>query len=250
MRVQHPEVVADACRLRVYLVAEVRLYRETLGAALDSSPGLLVVGAGAADEPTVKDIETRRVDVALVDSASTRGTDLVRRIAALSPATRILAIAVREQIADILECAQSGADGYVGHDATLEDLAGHIQTVHRGELVCSPRVAALMFHHVAELATRHDTSVLTPLTGREQEIVLLIGRGLSNKEIARWLSIEVATVKSHVHHILEKLGVRRRSAVAARLRDGHDDRDAGAPDQPTAAVAVYSPGTTERERTR
>jgi two-component system, NarL family, nitrate/nitrite response regulator NarL len=137
----------------------------------------------------------------------------------------VVALGVSEDPDEVLECAEAGVAGYVSRRATVEDLVKTIEGVERGELCCSPRMAAEMFHRVAALAAGQAAARLFPLTVREQAIVQLISRGLSNKEIAHALSIEVATVKTHVHHILEKLGVPRRAAVAAWVgRDDHRAR--------------------------
>ena len=100
-------------------------------------------------------------------------------------------------------------------DAALLALADFAPTL----MLCSPRLVAIMFRQLAVLAgpVRHDADA-AQLTGREREIVQFIDEGLSNKEIARLLSIEVSTVKNHVHNILDKLQVTRRGEAAARLR--------------------------------
>ena len=89
-----------------------------------------------------------------------------------------------------------------------------------GRLTCSPEVSALMCERLARLSTGKSPQP-DALTGREREIAALIGHGLSNKEIANDLRIGVSTVKNHVHSILEKLNVRRRSAIVRQLREFH-----------------------------
>jgi DNA-binding NarL/FixJ family response regulator len=122
----------------------------------------------------------------------------------------------------VLEWAEVGASGYVPRDASLTDLVAAIERTARGELQCSAQVAAGMIRRVWALAKvagdREVPAGSTPLTPREREIMRLIDQGMSNKDIARHLGIGVATAKSHVHHILEKLHVRGRSQAAARMR--------------------------------
>jgi DNA-binding NarL/FixJ family response regulator len=102
--------------------------------------------------------------------------------------------------------------------------------VTRGEFLCSPGTAATLLRRVAALAAeRHTADNGARLTPREQQVVRLIDEGLSNKEIARRLSIEVRTVKNHVHSILEKLQVRRRGEAAARMRAVGASRLSGEP---------------------
>jgi two-component system nitrate/nitrite response regulator NarL len=96
-----------------------------------------------------------------------------------------------------------------------------VRSVTRGETLCSPRIAATLFRRVAALAADRrvgDERTLRRLTRRERQIVDLIADGLSNKEIAHRLQIEFATVKNHVHNILEKLQVTRRADAVAALR--------------------------------
>jgi DNA-binding NarL/FixJ family response regulator len=105
-------------------------------------------------------------------------------------------------------------------DGSLDDLVAIVQSVARGETLCSPRVAAILFKQVAVLASERQSRILSVhLTTREREIVDLIDRGLSNKQISHQLSVEVRTVKTHVHNILEKLQVHRRGEAAAWVRE-------------------------------
>ena len=158
-------------------------------------------------------------DIVVLDMASAGSLDLVTRVASSMPNARVVAFAVEETEHDILLCAEAGAAGYVAADGTLEDLVDSIRSVARGELLCSPRIAATLFRalRVQTPEASVDRLALT-LTAREREIAPLLERGLSNKEIASQLNIEVATVKNHVHNLLEKLQVGSRGEAAARLR--------------------------------
>ena len=109
--------------------------------------------------------------------------------------------------------------GYVSREDSLDDLVAVVESVGRGELLCSPRVAASLLRRVASRAgTRWDSAPTHHLTAREAQIGQLIQEGLSNKEIASRLGIEVTTAKNHVHNLLEKLQVHRRAEAVARLR--------------------------------
>src|SRR6185436_13278348 len=143
---------------------------------------------------------------------SARGSlDAIRRVSASSARARIVAFAVEETERDVLLCAEAGAAGYVACDGTMDDLVNTIHSVARGELLCSPRIAATLFRALHAQGSRPDGDRLAlTLTAREREIAPLIDRGLSNKEIAAHLRIEVATVKNHVHNLLEKLQVASR----------------------------------------
>jgi DNA-binding NarL/FixJ family response regulator len=119
---------------------------------------------------------------------------------------------------EVLACAEAGVTAFVDSNGTVHELVGAVESALRGELLCSPRITALLCDRLASLAgTRNEMT--EPLTRREREIAALIAEGLSNKEIASDLRIGPATVKNHVHNILEKLKVRRRAAVAALWRE-------------------------------
>ena len=131
---------------------------------------------------------------------------------------KTIIIGVPDKEEDILTCIeQEGAAGYLLMNASLHDLLMSINAVMRGEALCSPRIASLAFDRVSALARQVDRGYSineSKLTRREAEIVRLIDEGLSNKEIAARLHIEVSTVKNHVHNILDKLHLRNRySAV-------------------------------------
>jgi two-component system, NarL family, nitrate/nitrite response regulator NarL len=119
---------------------------------------------------------------------------------------------------EVLACARAGAAGFLPLESGPSELVAAIESIRRDELVCSPHVAALLFRGQAKRAPGLAGAETTHLTAREAEVLALIDRGLSNKEIAAQLSLSLTTVKNHVHRILEKLHVRRRGAAAARVR--------------------------------
>ncbi|MGH8286392.1 MAG: LuxR C-terminal-related transcriptional regulator [Steroidobacteraceae bacterium] len=198
--------------VRVMIVSEVRLYREGLMHALASQQGVEVVGGAAGD------VRICAPQLVLADSAIVRTTELAARAADLG--VPVVAFAVDEHDEEeVLACAEAGVAGFVARDATMEELLKAVQTAAHGDLPCSPRVARLLVRCVAARGLlRQRTHANARLTRREAEIVRLIDDGLSNKEIARRLSIETATVKNHVHHLLEKLQVHRRGEAAAIVR--------------------------------
>jgi DNA-binding NarL/FixJ family response regulator len=120
-----------------------------------------------------------------------------------------------------MACASAGVSGFVTPGGTINDVVAAVHSAVRGELVCSPRTAAMLLHRVSLLNARPPADTdKSALTQREQDIVLLLNDGLSNKQIARSLNIRNATVKNHVHSILSKLRISRRGEVAAQLRRG------------------------------
>src|SRR3982751_1489966 len=115
-------------------------------------------------------------------------------------------------------CAESGPRGYVPRDQSRDELVEVLKSAARGEALCSPQVAAALLKRVAGLATDGPDEPAVALTRRERGSAMLVERGLSKKEIAKRLVIEVPTVKTHVHTLLEKLNATRRADAAAWVR--------------------------------
>ncbi len=203
---------------RVLIVVGIRLYREGLAQLLATQNGFAVVGTASNGRDAAAQIEELTPDVALVDMATPDLDAIVSALAAPSPPIPLVAIGIADSDNDVLACAEKGAAGYVTRDASVEELAGTIERAAKGELICSPRTAGTLMRRLGRLAAELKPAPPTArLTRREREIGALMGEDLSNKEIASRLSIEVATVKNHVHNVLDKLQVHRRAEVARLL---------------------------------
>jgi DNA-binding NarL/FixJ family response regulator len=145
--------------------------------------------------------------------------EIVRALRDRHPTVPVVAFAVAGTPDAVVEWAEAGAAAFVGREATVDEMFETIVAATRGELLCSPRAAAALLARVSALSDRRDRAArLDSLTVREQEVARLLVEGLSNKQIAARLTIELATVKNHVHSILDKLGVagRRDAASVAR----------------------------------
>jgi two-component system, NarL family, nitrate/nitrite response regulator NarL len=197
------------------VATDVRLYREGLVDVL--SGRFELVGAAADRASAVEAARTEQPDVVLVDLAMEESSETISAVAEAGP--RVVALGVREVEDDVVACAEAGVAGYVTREAAIDELVDVVESVARGESLCSPRISALLLGRVAEVAHRRHGTPASRLTTREAEVVRLIDEGLSNKQIAARLSIEVATVKNHVHSILEKLEVERRGEAAALVRN-------------------------------
>jgi DNA-binding NarL/FixJ family response regulator len=136
---------------------------------------------------------------------------------------RIIAAAVREAEEEVVAWAEAGVIGYIPRTTALADFARRILDIHNGEQICSARVATGLLRRIAVTARqsvgRDGALPIAALTKREQQTAELIRNGLSDKEIARELNISLATTKAHVHNLLGKLNVQRRSQVAACLHE-------------------------------
>jgi DNA-binding NarL/FixJ family response regulator len=219
-----PAAPVDRAAIRVVVFCGVLLYREGL-ADLLASAGFGVTGVAADLTTATALVDAITPDIVLVDVTSSPGADAVRGVHQHEPGVDVIAFGVEDSDDHIVAQAEAGARGYVTRDASLEHLVSELECVARGETLCSPQVAAALMRRVASLATTQRAPG-EPLTVRELEIANLLEIGCSNKEIARQLVIEVATVKTHVHNILEKLDVRSRTDVAVWVRERRGAVDA------------------------
>ena len=203
---------------RVLLVADVRLYREGIHASLSKLPQFSVIGAAANVEEALRIAANAHPEIVIVDMATRQSLTVVRRIRQHLPDAHIVGFGVDEVEGEVLACAEAGLAGYVPCEASLDELVLRVESVHRGELLCTPRMAATLFRRL-ELREHAEDSPpqAVVLTAREREVLRLVDGGLSNKEIALKLNIEVSTVKNHVHNVLDKLNVTSRMQAAARL---------------------------------
>jgi DNA-binding NarL/FixJ family response regulator len=200
----------------VLLATDVRLHRELLADALAGHDGLELAGSAPGDvAATAARFEPSVVVVSTVSSAA---ADDLRALALALPDAKIVALGVPSDDDAIVRILESGAAGFVTAEQSLPDLVAAVEAATAGELQCPPHLAAALVRRVAALAAGGAREANgNGLTPRQRQIATLIADGLSNKQIARTLSIERATVKNHVHTILSKLGITRRDQVAARL---------------------------------
>jgi len=208
---------ATPAKIRTLIVIDVRLYREGLTANLCDRECLFVAGTAGSRADALLAVHTHTPDVVIIDVALAQSLDLMRDLRAQTPATRIVAFAVDEDVSAILDCAEAGAAGFVTANASVDDLVDAIVRTTAGELLCSPRMAAELLRRAANGRDEPPSTPLLPsaLTGREKQVLLFLQQGLANKEIAIALNIAESTVKNHVHHLLEKMQVPNRSQAAA-----------------------------------
>jgi len=207
--------------IRVLVISGICLYREGLTELLDRTGAISVVASAndVAEGLALWDGIGEPPDVILLDTVPADADVSIRALLAALPDVRVVALTVPNYETEILAVAEAGIAGFVTSDASVAELVAAIESVARGEALCSPSVAAALMRRLASLARSWtDLDPIEPLTTREREILELIDEGLSNKQIAQRLRIELPTVKNHVHHILGKLGVHRRAEAAALAR--------------------------------
>ena len=203
--------------IRAYLLSGVRIYREALAVALEETDAVQVVGDSDDWQSALPVLASKCPDVVLLDMALPVAAGAIGEIAALPDAPRIVAIARTDNESEVLACAEAGISGYIGATDSISSAVEAIEGVARGELLTTPRVAAVLLQRVRILSASTPEAAFHRLTPREREIAELLGGGHTNKEIAHRLGIEPTTVKNHVHNILVTLGVSRREHVASRL---------------------------------
>jgi len=202
--------------ITILIAAAVRLYREGLATTLKQRAHLRIEGTAATSLEARAAARDLQPDIIILDVALENILDLMRTLRSESSNSRILAFAVREDISAILHYAEAGADGFVTANSSVAELVEAIERTVDGELLCSPRIAAQLLRRAAHGKTAEAASG-PALTTREEQVFSLLKQGRSNKEIGASLNIAEATVKNHVHHLLEKLQVATRGQAAAAI---------------------------------
>jgi len=206
--------------MNIIVLSPVRLLGDGLAACLRSRPDMCVLAvvnelAALRDSLATTDAELVLIDV-------TQGIDLfdVRAIATEWPDVSLVALGLNEQRDEVIRCGRAGFAGYIARDASVDTLCKALSEIVSGRLACSPEIAGGLLRALFRTDRRHgESDVDLALTRRESEVLQLLGRGLSNKEIGSELFLSVATVKHHVHHVLEKLKLSRRAQAMRRVRD-------------------------------
>jgi two-component system, NarL family, nitrate/nitrite response regulator NarL len=203
---------------RVFIVIGIRLYREGLVQLLGTQEGVTVVGAESDCRQAVARLEDAAPHVVLVETGMPNLDAMTEALAARSPNVPLVAMGISDSDSDVIACAEQGFAGYVTREGSVDELAAMLRGAASGELACSARTAATLMKRLGALAAEvRPATAMARLTRREREVAALMQEDLSNKEIAMRLRIEVATVKNHVHNVLDKLQVHRRSDAARLL---------------------------------
>ena len=201
--------------IRVFVADDNRLLREGLVSMLGEQADMAVIGAAPSGDEALEQIRDLRPNVALVDIGmpGKDGLEVTQVLRQYAPEVKVIILGMIDLTHEIMACIEAGASGYALKETSFDHLVQTIRSVHRGESLCSPRMAASLFSRIAELANERIVNVApgsVKLTARELEIINAVAEGLSNKEIAQQLCIQTQTVKNHVHNILDKLQLHSR----------------------------------------
>ena len=210
--------MSTAVSIPVFLLAENRLLREALARILNKKNDITVVGA-ATYSPAVPDsIVAVSARVLLFDPVDPSASlSLVRSIRETLPGLRIVLLGMEPNSELFLDAVREGVAGYLLKDATAADVAAAVRSVANNCAICPPELCQALFDYVSQQRGGFPNFFIKQqfgLTRREQQLVEMIGRGFTNKEIASDLGLSEQTVKNHIHRVLRKVGVRDRfSAV-------------------------------------
>ena len=219
-------------RIRVLAADDQRVVREGLAMLLGLLPDIEVVGTAADGEEALTLAGELRPDVILMDLRMPRvdGVEATRRLRASHPEIKVVVLTTYADDRSVIDALRAGALGYLTKDAGADEIRQALQRVASGQASLDPAVQMHLVEAIATTATAATTDVTSApaasqlpdgLTPREVEVLGLIGAGLSNTEIAAQLFVSEATVKSHVNHMLPKIGARDRAqAVGYAYRHG------------------------------
>ena len=206
--------------MNIIILTPVRLLGDGLAACFSNRPDMNTL-AVLNDLGSLREtLSKSQTDVVLIDV--TQGVDLfdVRTIASEWPDVALVALGLNEQRQEVIRCGRAGFAGYVARDASIDALCKALSEIVAGRLPCPPEIAGGLLRALFGREQRTQESDLhLALTRRESEVLELLGRGFSNKEIAGELCLSVATVKHHVHHVLEKLQLQRRAQAMRKVRE-------------------------------
>jgi two-component system nitrate/nitrite response regulator NarL len=220
--------------INIVITSDIRIYCEGLGQLLARAQDVNVTAITSSYESAIASVSVTTPCVLLLDMTMVESCRLATQVAQVSPETRVVALAVSYDESSIVRCAEAGVTCYVPREASVSELLEAVRKAARGECYCPPKIAACLLKKVQNLTSSskkrrvladardtHPEAAKRPvrLTRREQQIAASLSTGLSNKEIARKLCIEVSTVKNHVHNLLVKLGVSNRSQAVFQMQN-------------------------------
>ena len=206
--------------MKLVVVTPIRLFGDGLSACLLDHPDICL-------QQVVGDLNELRswlvrsaTDVVLVDVSQGVDLDEVRMVALDFSNVALVALGLEEQRQTVIRCGRAGFRGYVNRNASIDQLCEALSDARAGRLNCSAEISSGLLRALFGRISEESAADLTgALTTREGEVLQLIGYGFSNKEIANQLSVSVATVKHHVHHVLHKLKLPCRAQAMRRVRE-------------------------------
>jgi DNA-binding NarL/FixJ family response regulator len=208
--------------IRTFLLIENRLLREALVRLFSKRADLQVVGQSGYADATALAVLDSQCDVLVIDSLQTQWFTALTGIENADRASFKTVVIARESDEEhFLAAVRANVTGYLLQDASASDVVAAVRTVYRGEAVCPPQLCSTLFRFVAQMATERpvQTAASKPdLTLRQQQLVALVAKGLTNKEIASRLNLSEFTVRNHIHRILKQVDAGSRSQAVETIR--------------------------------
>jgi DNA-binding NarL/FixJ family response regulator len=202
----------------VVIADDLAVMRAGLRHILGSMPHLTIAHAGGVGSDLAETCRKLEPQLLILDTPArpSQLSYLIRSVKAAVPAVAILVLSAVDQPSIVLAALRAGATGYLCKSASEDEIRSAVAQVLRGSVVVSDALAVHALHQLARGPESADPSASDRLTRREQEVLRLLARGQTNREIAGSLSVSIGTVKIHVEHIIAKLGVADRTQAAVR----------------------------------
>jgi DNA-binding NarL/FixJ family response regulator len=208
--------------IRTFLLIENRLLREALVRLFSKRADLLVVGQSGYAEATALSVLDSKCDVLIIDSLQIQWLSAITSLERADRASfRTVLIAREPDEKHFLAAVRSGVTGYLLQDASASDVVAAVRAVFRREAVCPPQLCSTLFRFVAQTGMEmplQSPSSKPDLTLRQQKLVALVAKGLTNKEIASHLNLSEFTVRNHIHRILKQVDAGSRSQAVETIR--------------------------------
>jgi DNA-binding NarL/FixJ family response regulator len=204
-----------AMNIRLLLIDDFPLIREGFAAALESDPGLDIVGQADDGDAGLRLAHELQPDVIVLDlnMPNMGGLSVLEKLRSRAPEAKVLVVTANERAQPLLDAVAAGATGYLTKRCTCEELRQAVINVHGGGSVISPALAGHLLKEYSR-ASHGGVSTIRPLLAdREHEVLRLLARGHTDKEIGAMVFISPRTVQNHLTHIREKTGLRRRTEL-------------------------------------
>ncbi len=214
---------SSGCRVGVFIIAENRLLREALARILSKKTDICVSGAAQFAPETIQQIPDSGAEMLLMNPATPSGlsSDHLLELRSLATQFKVVLVGMEEDEQTFLGAVRAGVLGYVLRDAAATEVVAAVRAAAQGDATCPPSLLRYLFTYFAqqwyEIPNGRVRAHLG-LSRREQQLVPLIARGLTNKEIATHLNLSEQTVKNHIHRVLRKVGATDRLTIVDTCR--------------------------------